>query len=271
MLSFPNAKINIGLYITHLRSDGYHDLETVFYPVQLRDALELIDNGATQTSLHCSGLPVAGDPAQNLALQAWSLLQADFPGKVGPVSLYLHKLIPMGGGMGGGSADGAFMLAMLNTHFRLDLSQEQLEAYALRLGSDCPFFIRNRPAFATGRGELLQPLALDLSGYDIQLICPDIHVSTAAAFRGIRPAPASFDLRKITQLPVARWRDHIANDFETSVFASHPELAAIKAQLYAQGALYASMSGSGATLYGIFERGHKARIHTSCPVREFTG
>lgn len=268
MLRFPNAKINIGLFITGKRTDGYHDLETVFYPVQPTDALELIAP-ATETSLQVTGLEVAGEMKNNLAWKAWALLQRDFPDRVAPLHIFLHKVIPMGGGMGGGSSDGAFMLCMLNDHFHLGLDTAALERYALQLGSDCPFFVRNQPAFAAGRGELLQPVPLDLSAYTIQVICPGIHVSTALAFKGVKPAAAAFDLRSLHEQPLSSWRDTVLNDFEPSVFGAHPELKAIKESLYRQGALYASMSGSGSAIYGIFEKGHKARPETTLPFTEF--
>jgi 4-diphosphocytidyl-2-C-methyl-D-erythritol kinase len=260
MLTFPNAKINIGLFITAKRNDGYHDLETIFYPVAVRDALEIIDIPQVNTSIRLTGLPVAGDQQNNLVWKAYTLLQHDFPGKVFPLSIYLHKVIPMGAGLGGGSADGAFMLKMLNNHFNLGLNTDQLEQYALKLGSDCPFFIRNKAAFASGRGEQLEETDLDLSDYSIQLIYPDIHISTAIAFAGITPAPATYSLRNIPTLPLDKWKDHIRNDFETSLFPEYPLLERLKEQLYAGGALYASLSGTGSTVYGIFKKGEQAAI-----------
>lgn len=258
MLSFPNAKINLGLYVTRKRDDGYHDLETLFYPVPFTDALEILPGNGTETTIQLTGLPVAGTPEKNLVWKAYHLLLQDFPEKVQPLSVHLHKVIPMGAGMGGGSADAAFMLRMMNDHFELGIDTAGLAAYALQLGSDCPFFIHNRPAFAAGRGELLEPLTLDLSAYSIQIICPHIHVGTADAFRNIIPASAGFNLRQIADLPVNAWRDRISNDFEVPVFGLHPVLATIKEQLYAGGAVYASMSGSGSSLYGLFPKGQKA-------------
>ncbi len=269
MLRFPNAKINIGLFVTEKRADGYHNLETIFYPVRPTDALELIDHDAATTTIQLSGLEVTGSSNQNLVWKAWELLHRDFPAQVGPVHIFLHKVIPMGAGMGGGSADGAFMLGMLNDHFQLRLTKAELEAYALQLGSDCPFFIHNQPAFASGRGELLQSLSLDLSAYTIQVICPQIHVSTAQAFKGILPAPAAFNLKEISTLPIADWGQYIRNDFEDSVFRVHPVLQEIKESLYAQGAVYASMSGTGAALYGIFEKDKKAVLDIALPFNEY--
>lgn len=262
MLTFPNAKINIGLFIIAKRKDGYHDLETIFYPVAVKDALEIVDSPRANTSIHVSGLPVAGEQQNNLVYKAYTLLQRDFPKRVGPLSIYLHKVIPMGAGLGGGSADGAYMLKMLNDHFQLGMSLDQLEQYALELGSDCPFFIRNRAAFASGRGEQLEETALDLSAYSIQLIYPDIHINTAMAFSGITPAPAPYSLRGISSLPLDKWKDYIRNDFEVSLFPEYPVLENLKEQLYRDGCLYAALSGTGSTVYGIFKKGERADIHS---------
>ena len=258
MLCFPNCKINIGLYITNRRSDGYHDLETVFYPVALKDALEVVP--AKETNIHISGLAVAGIEQDNLVWKAYMLLKEQFPDKVPALDIFLHKAIPMGAGLGGGSADGAFMLWLVNDYCKLNLSHEDLAALALQLGSDCPFFIYNTPQFAKGRGELMRPISLDLSGFSIVLVCPPIHVSTARAFQMIKPQIASFDLQDLNTLPIEQWKKYITNDFEDAVFALHSELATIKTQLYKQGAIYASMSGSGAAIYGIFEKGKRATI-----------
>lgn len=237
MLAFPNCKINLGLYITKRREDGYHDLETVFYPLKLKESLEIVPS--KKTSLHVTGLPVAGKPENNLVWKAYKLLEDKFPGKLPSFDIYLHKVIPMGAGLGGGSANGAFMLQLLNDYCGLGLSKEQLCELALQLGSDCPFFIHNTPHFATGRGEKMSPVQIDLSNYSIQLICPEIHVSTAEAFKAITPDRAPFNLRNLHKLPVEEWREFIGNDFEAPVFKKHPELAIIKSELYEQGALYA--------------------------------
>ncbi|PZF72261.1 4-(cytidine 5'-diphospho)-2-C-methyl-D-erythritol kinase [Taibaiella soli] len=261
MIRFPNCKINLGLYITNRRADGYHDLETVFYPVPLQDALEMI--AAKESSIHLTGKAVSGNNQDNLVWKALQLLKQDFPEKTGDFEIHLHKAIPMGAGMGGGSADGAFALAMLNDLCSLKLPKEQLAVYALQLGSDCPFFIYNTPQFASGRGEKMQPVTLDLSKYSLQLVCPNVHVATGKAFSMITPRPAPFDLRTIGELPVSKWKHHISNDFETPIFEQHPVLASIKQQLYAAGAVYASMSGSGSTVFGIFEKGRKAIFEIS--------
>ncbi len=258
MLCFPNCKINLGLYVARKREDGYHDIETIFYPLPLRDVLEAVP--ATRTQVHTTGLAVAGNEQDNLVWKAYHLLRSEIPGKVPPLDIYLHKVIPMGAGLGGGSADGAFMLRLVNDLCRLGLPDNTLAEYALQLGSDCPFFIYNTPRFATGRGEQMEPANIDLSAYSIQLICPKVHVSTASAFRLITPAPAQFDLRELNTLPVEHWRNNISNDFEAPVFKEHPVLADIKQQLYDKGALYAAMSGSGSAIFGIFPKGKKADV-----------
>lgn len=257
MLSFPNCKINIGLYITARRSDGYHNLETVFYPVALTDVLEIVP--ADVADIHLHGKGIAGNKHDNLIWKAYERMRARFPA-ISTLDIHLLKNIPMGAGMGGGSADGAFMLRMLNDYYKLGLEKQELAAIALELGSDCPFFIYNTPQFATGRGEVMQPATVDLSAYSIQLICPDVHISTAAAFKMITPKAAPFNLRRLQEIPIGKWVEYISNDFEEPVFVQHPALAAIKQQLYNQGAVYASMSGSGSTLYGIFEKGKRAEI-----------
>ncbi|MFT4062769.1 MAG: 4-(cytidine 5'-diphospho)-2-C-methyl-D-erythritol kinase [Edaphocola sp.] len=261
MLRFPNAKINIGLFVTEKRQDGYHNLETIFYPVMLRDALEIIPNIAApgdDMDFHSFGLPIPGDTKSNLVTKAYRLLKNDFGATMASAGAWLYKHIPMGGGMGGGSADGAFALGMLNELFALGLEEYQLLQYALQLGSDCPFFIHNKPMYGSGRGEVLEAATIDLSGYDVLLICPNIHVSTAEAFGGIKPKPAPYDLRELHKLPVAEWHNVVRNDFEETVFQKHPELYAIKEKLYAKGAIYAAMSGTGATVYSIFEKGKAA-------------
>lgn len=265
MISFPNSKINLGLYITNRRSDGYHDLETVFYPVTgLHDALEIVPAKGTDTQLHLDGKTVAGNPEQNLVWKAYELMKQRFPAKVPALDIYLLKNIPMGAGLGGGSADGTFMLKLLNDFCRLELTDSALAEMALTLGSDCPFFIYNTPQLAKGRGEQLSPLPLlDLSAYSIQIICPEVHISTKAAFGMITPRKPMFDLRRLPELPVEQWKTNISNDFEDPVFMQHPELLNIKKQLYAQGAVYASMTGSGSALYGIFNKGEKASVNTS--------
>jgi 4-diphosphocytidyl-2-C-methyl-D-erythritol kinase len=267
MLRFPNCKINLGLYVTGRRPDGYHDLETVFYPIQVQDTLEIVS--AAITTLHLSGLEVIGDKEDNLVWKAYYMLQTAFPAAVPPMDIYINKTIPMGAGLGGGSADGAFMLQLVNDYCNLGLDKKALAEMALQLGSDCPYFIYNTPMHATGRGENLQPLELNLKGYSIQLICPQVHVSTATAFKMITPKPVPVDLQQLANIPIAEWKHKISNDFETSVFAQHPVLASIKQQIYDGGALYAAMSGSGSAVYGIFEKEGKAEVKVDVEVKEF--
>ncbi|MCK3686372.1 4-(cytidine 5'-diphospho)-2-C-methyl-D-erythritol kinase [Maribellus sp. YY47] len=248
MISFPNAKINIGLNVVSKRADGYHNLETVFYPVKLADALELVES--EKTAFSSSGIQIDGAPENNLVFKAYKLLQQKFD--LPPVHLHLHKIIPFGAGLGGGSADAAFTLKMLNECFSLDLNEDQLEKYAANLGADCPFFIRNKPAFAHGIGDQFKPIELDLTNYELVLLKPECSVGTADAYRNIVPRKSEFDLQKIAQLPIEEWKHRIKNDFEKSVFPQYPQIESLKNLLYDMGALYASMSGSGSAVYGIF-------------------
>jgi len=249
LISFPNAKINIGLYVTTKRADGYHNIESVFYPVPCVDALEFVPS--TNTSFATTGIPVPGNEEHNLCLKAYRLLRRDFS-RIGELQIHLHKMIPMGAGLGGGSADGAFMVNMLNEFYKLNLSVDERKNYSSQLGSDCPFFIENRPAFVTGRGEVVEKISLNLSGWWIVLVFPGIHVATQLAFSKIKPAAAVFDLRNIESLPVEGWKRTIENQFEKSVFQEFPIIEEIKASLYLFGATYASMSGSGSSVYGLF-------------------
>jgi 4-diphosphocytidyl-2-C-methyl-D-erythritol kinase len=254
MIVFPNAKINLGLRITSKRCDGYHNLDTVFYPIPLKDALEIIthpDASAKEVTFTSSGLVIPGSTTSNLCIKAYQLLKANFP-ELPAIQMHLHKTIPMGAGLGGGSADGAFTLQLLNDKYKLNLNEEELIEMALSLGSDCPFFIKNTPVHATGRGEIMRPIQVDLSNYKIALVLPGIHVSTALAFKDCPISSSIQTCETITQHPVETWKDQLINDFEQTVFPSYPELATIKAQLYDAGAIYASMTGTGSTVYGIF-------------------
>jgi 4-diphosphocytidyl-2-C-methyl-D-erythritol kinase len=256
LVSFPNCKINLGLRILRKREDGFHDLETAFYPVAIQDALEIVRNpspGAEGVDLRVTGLAVDGPPENNICVKAWHLLKKDFS-ELPPVIMHLHKLIPSGAGLGGGSADGAFTLLALDKKFRLGLSPEALLSYALSLGSDCPFFILNKPCLAASRGEEMEPIPLDLSPYQLLIVNPRIPVSTAWAFSQIRPSADGPSVRQALLQPISHWKDSLVNDFEPAVFAAYPQIAQIKQTLYAHGALYASMSGTGSTVYGIFEK-----------------
>lgn len=248
MISFPNAKINIGLLITGKRPDGYHNLETVFFPVGWSDALEIAYS--EELSFTSSGIEIAGPADSNLVMKAYRLLSEDFT--LPPLRIHLHKQIPFGAGLGGGSADGAFMLRMLNKAFNLNVPQEKMIEYAARLGSDCPFFLINQPVFATGRGEIMTPANVSLKGLSLFMVKPPIEVSTASAFRNVAPQQPEVSLQELIQLPVTEWKGRIYNQFETSVFPQFPEIEAVKNQLYDLGAVYASMSGSGSCVFGLF-------------------
>ena len=249
MIVFPNAKINIGLNITEKRPDGFHNLETVFFPVGWCDALEFVV--ADDLHFSSSGLLISGDQESNLVMKAYRLLQKDF--SLPPVRIHLHKEIPFGAGLGGGSSDAAFMLSMLNEQFGLNLSEDELEVYATRLGSDCPFFIRNMPAFASGRGEIMEPVQPALNGLFILLVKPPVEVSTAKAFQWVVPEKSGNSLKTLIQLPVQEWKDQVVNQFESSVFKQYPEIGELKKRLYDSGAVYASMSGSGSCVFGLFQ------------------
>jgi len=252
MITFPNAKINIGLNIVEKRPDGYHNLETIFYPIPVKDALEIVSSNEEKHSFHSSGILIEGDPNKNLVMKALHLLEKDFhiPG----LNIYLEKAIPFGAGLGGGSADAAFMLKMLNEFLNLNLSDCKLEFYASKIGADCSFFIKNKPAFASGIGDILEPVELSLSGYFLVLIKPDIHVSTPEAYSLVSPKKPEISLKEWIKKPIKEWKNGIVNDFEKSIFVKYPAIAEIKEQLYNKGALYASMSGSGSSVFGIFDK-----------------
>ncbi len=316
MVVFPNCKINLGLNILCKREDGYHDLETVFYPILLNDALEVVreqltadrlqitDDSSedevnikstlhnerltvnrlqitddlsediitnTQSTLHnqqltvngirltTSGLPINGDDDNNLCVKAYYLLKKDFP-FLPLIQMHLHKVIPMGAGLGGGSADGAFALKLLNDTFHLNLSSEQLIAYALQLGSDCPFFILNKPCFATGRGEVMEAIELDLSAYQFVIVNPQIHIGTGWAFGNITPKIPEQSIKDIIYQPINTWKDLLINDFEQPAINHYPKIGNIKAELYNHGAIYSSMTGSGSTVFGIYEKGREIEL-----------
>ncbi len=257
MVLFPNCKINLGLNITEKRTDGYHTIETVFYPVDLKDALEVVTNNQSNSSeslpinFSSSGISIPGDTANNLCIKAFQLLTKDFP-NIPPIQMHLLKIIPMGAGLGGGSADGAFTLKLLNEEYQLNLSQTQLINYAAELGSDCPFFIINQPCYATGRGEILTPISIDLSAYKIVLVHPSIHVNTKWAFEQLTPSKPAISVKTIIDQPIETWKEQLINDFEAPIIKMYPIINEIKNTLYQYGAIYASMTGSGSTVFGIF-------------------
>jgi len=265
MICFPNAKINIGLYVLEKQKDGFHAIESLFLPIQLNDILEVVPQPQLKEKwvLHQSGLCVAGSERENLVVRAYELLDKEF--SLPPVSLYLHKVIPMGAGLGGGSANGAFTLTCINQLFNLKLTQTQLESYAAQLGSDCPFFIQNSPAFVSGRGDRLEPILNDMGNtYCIVVVNPGCHVSTQKAYSQVVPNSQNRGaIQRIISQPVNEWVTGLSNDFEPYVFDAFPEVQKIKEGFYKEGALYASMTGSGSSVYGIFK--HKKELKSLFP------
>lgn len=252
MLLYPNAKINLGLNIVEKRPDGYHNIETVFYPIGLSDVLEVEPSETcTDYSFSSAGIEIEGDPEDNLIVKAYHLLRSQF--QFPPVDISLVKQIPFGAGLGGGSSDAAFMLKALNEMFELKITPSKLEKLAAKLGADCPVFIRNKPVYATGIGNVFSKVSVDLAGKFLVLVKPDIFVSTPEAYSLVVPRPAENSLLDAIQQPLSEWKSLIKNDFEISVFARYPEIERIKKQLYEMGAIYASMSGSGSSVYGIFD------------------
>jgi len=253
MICFPNAKINLGLHILSKRTDGYHNIETVFYPVNnLCDALEIVPVAEGKTTFTQTGIPIAGKTEDNLVMKAYSLLKAayDLP----EIAIYLRKQIPLGAGLGGGSSDAAFMIKLLNDFARLNLSIEQMETCAGKIGADCPFFIQNQPVFAEGTGAVFSPVTISLQPYRLVVIKPSVSVSTKEAYAQVKPRQPAVSLKDIIRLPVTEWKNRLVNDFESGVFALYPEIEEIKQRLYSEGALYASMTGSGSAVFGIFEK-----------------
>jgi 4-diphosphocytidyl-2-C-methyl-D-erythritol kinase len=255
LILFPNCKINLGLNILSKREDGFHDLATVFYPVPITDAIEIIPAPASSKPINftSTGIAVDGREEDNICTKAYHLLKKDSP-DLPTIAMHLHKSIPLGAGLGGGSADGAFTLQLLNKKFRLNISNESLSKYALLLGSDCPFFIINKPCFATGRGEIVKEIVLDLSDYQIILVNPGIHINTGWAFSQIKPGLPAQSIESIIQQPITSWRSDLRNDFENPVFEKYPAIKEIKEILYKNGAIYAAMSGSGSSVFGIFPK-----------------
>lgn len=260
MICFPNTKINLGLNIIEKRTDGFHNIETVFYPVQWCDALEAVssesgithDDPEKKIEFTLSGLNVEGSVKNNLCVKAYEILAKDF--KLPTVKIHLHKIIPMGAGLGGGSADAAFTLELLNNLFKLKLTKDNLKNYALQLGSDCSFFMENVPLYATGKGEIMTKINLSLKGYFILIAKPPVHISTAQAYSLVNPQHPEKSLTEIIQLSITQWKNVLKNDFEKSVFEKFPIIEKIKNKMYEQGAIYASMSGSGSAVYGIFDK-----------------
>jgi 4-diphosphocytidyl-2-C-methyl-D-erythritol kinase len=250
MVIFPNAKINIGLNILRKRKDGYHDIETLFYPIGMKDALEYVENGRNMVNFVNSGLKLDIDPEQNIVVKAYRILQEThvLPG----LDIHLHKVIPSGAGLGGGSSDAAFLLKALNEHFDLNISKDKLKAIAGRLGADCSFFLENRPAYATGTGDKLEAFDFSLKGYFLVVIKPPFGVDTKSAYAGVVPTEYTLQFKKIIEGSVQEWTGKIKNDFETTLFVKFPDLGHLKGMLSDFGAVYTSMSGSGSSVYAIF-------------------
>lgn len=252
MLLYPNAKINIGLNIVEKRPDGYHNIETVFYPIGLSDILSVEPAEAcSDYSFSANGITIDGEPEDNLIIKAYRLLQSEY--EIPPVDISLVKQIPFGAGLGGGSSDAAFMLKALNKLFDLNISTKKLEKFASELGADCPVFIRNKPVFASGIGDVFTPIKLSLKNYFLLLVKPDIHVSTPEAYSLVKPEKPQLPLLELIKTPITEWKNTIKNDFEKSVFIRYPEIEKIKETMSDLGAVYAAMSGSGSSVYGIFE------------------
>jgi len=250
MITFPNAKINLGLNIVRKREDGYHDIESCFYPIPWKDGLEVI--ASTKFSFHSYGLQIPGNSNENLCVKAYELLKEKYD--IPSAEIHLLKKIPMGAGLGGGSADGAFTLSTLNDVFDLGISTNELKELALQLGSDCPFFIQNEPAIAKGRGEILEGVDINLSGYYLGIQNPGIHISTKEAYSGVVPKTPEIEVSEILKMPLNTWKEQLKNDFEASIFENYPEIADLKKEMYSSGAIYASMTGSGSTVYGVFKQ-----------------
>ncbi len=265
MVTFPNCKINLGLRILNKRNDGFHNIETIFYPIPLKESLEIIET-ENELQFSTSGIPLPEQSENNLCIKAFNLLKKDFS-NLPAVKIHLHKNIPIGAGLGGGSADAAFTLTLLNQKFNLQLTADKLKYYAAQIGSDCSFFIDNSPCFATGKGEILEKLNLDFSGYKILLIHPGIHVATSVAYSIVQSSVPKISVKTIIQQPIETWKENLINDFEIPIFKIYPELKKIKKNLYNAGAIYASMSGSGSAMFGIF--GKDLLINISLPENYF--
>ena len=253
MLTFPNAKINLGLFVTEKRPDGFHNVETVFYPIPLQDALEInpSKNNDVPYVFHQRGTAIEGNPDDNLVIKALNLIKTDYP-QIPNLDIHLYKHIPCGAGLGGGSSDAAFMIKMLNERFNLNIPTEKMEEYATCLGADCAFFIQNQPVFATGTGNIFEPINLSLKDFFLVLVKPNDSISTKEAYAHIIPQKPQIPLKEILKMPVNEWKNYMKNDFEESVFLNYPNILAIKDRMYDLGATYAAMSGSGSSIFGLF-------------------
>jgi len=254
MILYPNAKINLGLHIVEKNADGFHNIETLFFPLRWSDVLEFvpIENTDEKTSLKCTGLSVAGNSDNNLVMKALQIVKSEY--KLPELKIHLHKIIPMGAGLGGGSADASYMLVGLNRFFDLKITNDKLSNMAAKIGSDCAFFINNQPSLGTGRGNILEAFNIKLSGKYLLVAVPDVHVSTPQAYAGVKPQKPTTPLKEILKMDISEWKKHLINDFEISVFDKFPTIAKLKEIFYEKGAIYASMSGSGSSVFGIFDK-----------------
>lgn len=252
MICFPNCKINLGLTVTGKRTDGFHNIETVFYPVKLCDALEIVVSPDENFAFETTGIEIDSLIDDNLCSKAFKLLADEH--NLPAIKIHLHKNIPIGAGLGGGSADAAFTIKLLNEVFDLKLSVENMKDYARKLGSDCTFFIDNAPVFAFGKGDFFEPVNVNLDGYFVLIAKPDIFINTAKAYAGVIISRKQISIKEIINLPIKSWRQNLKNDFENNIFKSHPEIQNIKNKMYESGAIYSAMSGSGSAVYGIFEK-----------------
>ncbi len=251
MIVFPNAKINIGLNIVEKRDDGFHNIESVFYPVfDVFDVLEIIES--KDLKFTSTGIAIPGDVSSNLCLKAYNILKKDF--NIPFVKIHLHKVIPIGAGLGGGSSDAAFTLKALNDMFKLNLNKEQLIIYSRQLGSDCAFFIENKPVYAFNKGDDFDEFDLSLSNYDIVIECPNIHIGTDEAYSGVSPKMSKRNIKESLSDRIETWEENVKNDFEYSVFPLHPSIKKLKEKMYNDGAIFASMTGSGSAVFGLFKK-----------------
>ena len=259
MIRFPQGKINLGLHVLEKRPDGFHNIETVLYPVSLADILEVVVSDDNNLSFTTSGIEIPGNPQNNLCIRAYHLVRKKFA--IGPVKVHLHKNIPVGGGLGGGSSDAVAMIKILNALFALRMGASQMKEIATELGSDCVFFLENKPALAQGRGEILTPVNLDLMEYLVIIVKPGAHGDTALAYANVIPAKRSGSIGDTVQLPISLWQANLINDFEERSFNKHPDIKMIKDQFDYLGAIYSSMTGSGSAVYGIFPKSYTPQLH----------
>jgi 4-diphosphocytidyl-2-C-methyl-D-erythritol kinase len=252
MIAFPSCKINLGLRVIEKRTDGFHNIESVMYPIGLHDLLEVITASDGVFEFNQTGLELPGNDKDNLVVKAYHLLMGEY--NLPPVKIHLHKIIPAGAGLGGGSSDAAFMLKLCNSFFNLGLKDDQLENYAGRLGSDCPFFIKNVPVVATGRGEQFSPLNTELKSKWLVIAVPDVHIDTPSAYSWIKPDNSGYSPSEVIKLPISQWKGKLLNDFENPVFERFPAIGKLRDNFYRHGAVYASMTGSGAGVFALFNQ-----------------